>query len=416
MGARTFYRGAAAIAAISLMLPAAAPAQTSKAGVVTTLQGTATVARSSAPDPAPLKFKDDVFVQDRITTGEESIARILLGGKAVVTIRERSSLTITETATSSTIEMTSGKIALSVDKSRVKPGESVEIKTPNAVAAIRGTIIIAEVDPPSSQSPDSSTRFTLLTGVVDVTRIDQTGRLTGAPVILKPLQSLGVSGIAPLATPRPITRVEADAVAASFATPLREPSPSANAKVVDDQVQEATKRAAVVTTDSKDKDKDKSDTAARDDGKSNGKGKDDSGDRSGGSATASTSGGTGSSTGSAGSSGSTGGTTSTGSSGAAGSTVAGTSGSPAAGGSVTSSAGAGPTSGGSAASAGDIGRVVAVGGNTLGNNGNGNGNGARTGVPGGLATGGGVTGGGIGVIAGDDLRGRDKTPRKDRTR
>jgi len=414
MGARAFYRGAAAMAAISLMLPAAAPAQTSKAGVVTTLQGTATVARSSAPEPAPLKFKDDVFVQDRITTGEESIARILLGGKAVVTIRERSNLTITETATSSTIEMTSGKIALSVDKSRVKPGESVEIKTPNAVAAIRGTIIIAEVDPPTPASPDTSTRFTLLTGVVDVTRIDQTtGRLTGAPVILKPLQALGVSGVAPLGMARPITRVEADAVAAGFAAPLREPSPSANSKVVDDQVQEASKRTAVV--DSKDKDKDKSDTAGRG---NNGKGKDD------GSASAGTSSGTGSSAGSASSGGSTGGTSSAGSSGSAGSAVAGTSGAPVVGGSsaglgsaagtgAASGGGASATSGGSAASAGDVGRVVAIGGNTLGSS---NGTGAKTGVPGGLVTGGGGSVGGVGIIGGDDLRGRDKTPKKDRTR
>ena len=401
MGARTFYRGAAAMAAISLLLPAAAPAQTSKAGIVTTLQGTATVARSSAPDPAPLKFKDDVFVQDRITTGEESIARILLGGKAVVTIRERSNLTITETATSSTIEMTSGKIALSVDKSRVKPGESVEIKTPNAVAAIRGTIIIAEVDPPTPASPDTSTRFTLLTGVVDVTRIDQTtGRLTGAPVILKPLQALGVSGVAPLGMPRPITRVEADAVAAGFSAPLREPSPSANSKVVDDQVQEASKRTAAVDSKDKDKDKDKSDTAGRG---NNGKAKDDS------SASAGTSSGTGSSAGSASSGGSTGGNTSgapvVGGSSAGLGSAAGTG---AASGGVTSA-----TSGGSAASAGDVGRVVAVGGNTLGSS---NGNGTKTGVPGGLVTGGGGTVGGVGIIAGDDLRGRDKTPKKDRTR
>ncbi len=395
MGARTFYRGAAAIAAISLMLPAAAPAQTSKAGVVTTLQGTATVARSSAPDPTPLKFKDDVFVQDRITTGDESIARILLGGKALVTIRERSNLIITETATSSTIEMTSGKIALSVDKSRVKPGESVEIKTPNAVAAIRGTIIIAEVDPPTSQSPDGSTRFTLLTGVVDVTRIDQTGRLTGAPVILKPLQSLGVSGLAPLGTPRPITRIEADAVAAGFATPLREPSPGANAKVVDDQVQEATKRTTAVTTDSKDKDKDKDkgDTASRDNGKGNGKGKDDSGDRSGGSATAATSSTTGSSAGSVGSSGSTGATSS-----------AGTSGSAPTAGASTGVVSAGPISGGSAGSAGVAGGSTSTSVGT----------GTKTGVPGGVGTGGGITGGGIGIIAGDDLRRGDKTPKKDR--
>ena len=39
---------------------------------------------------------------------------MLLGGKAVVTVRERSSLTITETLGKATIDLESGKIALAV--------------------------------------------------------------------------------------------------------------------------------------------------------------------------------------------------------------------------------------------------------------------------------------------------------------
>ena len=250
MGARGFLTGTAITAAVAMLLPAASPAQSPKAGVVTTLKGTATVARASAPEPAPLKFRDDVFVQDRISTGDESIARILLGGKAVVTVRERSQLTITETATTSTIEMTSGKIALSVDKSRVKPGESVQIKTPNAVAAIRGTIIIAEVDPGAA---GAETHFTLLTGIVDVTRVDlSTGRIIGAPVTMLPLQTLGVIGAGALGTPRPITKTDAGSIAASFSVPLKEPSNLVNPKVVDDQVQEAARRAGTATKGGKD--------------------------------------------------------------------------------------------------------------------------------------------------------------------
>jgi hypothetical protein len=257
-----------------MLLPAASPAQSTKAGVVTTVKGTATVARASAPEPAALKFRDDVFVQDRISTGDESIARILLGGKAVVTVRERSQLTITETATTSTIEMTSGKIALSVDKSRVKPGESVEIKTPNAVAAIRGTIIIAEVDPAAA---GAETRFTLLTGIVDVTRLDKgTGRLTGAPVTMQPMQTLGIVGAGALGTPRAITKTDAGSIAASFSVPLREPASSVNTKLLDDQVQEAARRASVGTSngtkdlkDAKDA-KDTSDVSSKDTSSSSG--------------------------------------------------------------------------------------------------------------------------------------------------
>jgi hypothetical protein len=66
-----------------------------RVGVVTTVEGTALVARVTTSEPQPLHFKDDVFLRDRITTGERSFVRVLLGGKATVTARERSMLTIT---------------------------------------------------------------------------------------------------------------------------------------------------------------------------------------------------------------------------------------------------------------------------------------------------------------------------------
>src|SRR5438552_2710857 len=73
------------LVALTLISPASAFAQLTKAGVVTTLQGTATVTRASLSQPQPLKFRDDVFVHDRVVTGDDSVARILLGGTAIVT-------------------------------------------------------------------------------------------------------------------------------------------------------------------------------------------------------------------------------------------------------------------------------------------------------------------------------------------
>ena len=127
-----------------IALPSLARAQT-KAGVVTNLEGSATAARSAAPQPVALKFKDDVLLNDRIVTGDRSIVRMLLGGKAAVTVRERSSLTISEVPGKSTVDLDSGKIAVAVAKDRMKPGELIEIKTPNAIAAVRGTVFIIEV-------------------------------------------------------------------------------------------------------------------------------------------------------------------------------------------------------------------------------------------------------------------------------
>src|SRR2546427_468360 len=127
------------LALAAYLLPAPAFAQATKAGTVTTLEGNVTAVRPIVAQPVSLKFKDDVFLQDRVVTGEQSFARLLLGGKAVVSIRERSAVTITEVPGRSTIEIESGKIALSVARDRMLPGEIINIKTPNVVAGVRAT-------------------------------------------------------------------------------------------------------------------------------------------------------------------------------------------------------------------------------------------------------------------------------------
>src|SRR6266545_599918 len=130
-----------AIALILVFLPTAAVAEPSQ-GVVTMLLGQATLTRRAPATPQPLRFKDDLFAQDRINTGERSLARVLLGGKAVATVRELSVFTISAEARDQTVRLTSGKLALSVARSRMRPGEAIEIRTPNAIAAIRGTVVI----------------------------------------------------------------------------------------------------------------------------------------------------------------------------------------------------------------------------------------------------------------------------------
>lgn len=162
--------------------PAFAHAQAARAGVVTTLEGNVTATRAALPQPVALKFKDDVLLQDRITTGDQSLARLLLGGKAVVTIRERSTLTITEVPGRSTIELTSGKIAMAVAQEKMRPGESVEVRTPNAVAGVRGTVFVVEVTRTTAQLGDGpggvTTNIYSMRGTVDVRFADPGGALT----------------------------------------------------------------------------------------------------------------------------------------------------------------------------------------------------------------------------------------------
>lgn len=118
-------------------------------GVVTTLDGRASVARPALTAPVALKFKDDVFGRDKISTQEQSLVRVLLGGKAILTVRELSEVTITEDAGRAVVTLPDGKVVLAVAKQRMRPGESIEIRTPNAVAAVRGTIVAVAYDAPT---------------------------------------------------------------------------------------------------------------------------------------------------------------------------------------------------------------------------------------------------------------------------
>jgi hypothetical protein len=275
-GNTSTIQGFAFAAALALVLPTQALSQEApKAGVVTTLQGTASVARSTQ-EPRPLKFRDDVFVQDRITTGDDSIVRILLGGKAVVTVRERSVLTISETPTTATIEVGSGKVAVAVAKERMRAGDSVEVKTPNAVAGIRGTILIAEVAQESASR--ASTQFTLLTGIVDVSGLDAvTGRAIGPRVTMQPLQTLGLAGFTRPSAPRNISRADAQAVASAYKVSVPAPPAAANAPMVERQVEQGiAAAAALVPVDPKAKNDPAQDVAV-DDGKGDKARKDDSG-------------------------------------------------------------------------------------------------------------------------------------------
>jgi len=188
--------------AAALLLASSTLAQ-ERVGVVTNIEGFATVARVALPEPKPLHFKDDLFLRDRITTGERSIVRVLLGGKATVTARERSVLTITEVPGVATINLGAGRIAVAVAKGLMKPGEVIQIKTPNAVTAIRGTVVIAEVEP-VPQGYQST--ITILRGLVDVTRLDPAGA-PSAPVIstrsmkiMRRLASLALPAVATTGT------------------------------------------------------------------------------------------------------------------------------------------------------------------------------------------------------------------------
>jgi hypothetical protein len=161
-------------------------------GVVTTLSGRATVARVVLPRPLPLKFKDGVFVRDRISTAENSLVRVLLGGKALVTARELSVLMITEEMGRSTVSLEAGKIGVAVSRPQMRAGEAIEIRTPHAIAAVRGTVLVVEIiKSTATAAGPEATKIHVLKGAVDVS----SSNAPEAPAVrVGTLQTVTVSG------------------------------------------------------------------------------------------------------------------------------------------------------------------------------------------------------------------------------
>ena len=146
MTASKIRRALAALLALCIS-PAPALAQSTSLGIVSAVSGVANVVRAGRQDAQPVQFKDNVFLKDLIRTGDKGLVRLLMGGKAVITVREFTNLTITDDPGRPTvIELTQGKIAVGVARARMKPGESIEVHTPNAIAGVRGTFLVVEVD------------------------------------------------------------------------------------------------------------------------------------------------------------------------------------------------------------------------------------------------------------------------------
>lgn len=176
------------VAGAALAIPAAAQ---DSIGVVTAITGTATLSRG-AQAAQPIRFRDRLQWRDVIETQKGASARALVLGKTSVTVRELSRVELREEALADgrrqTLDILAGKIRAVVERSLMDKGEQVEVRSPNAVAAVRGTDVVVEVIPPPARAqafgmlaaleggpllaqggPNVTTLVYTLSGVVDVT-------------------------------------------------------------------------------------------------------------------------------------------------------------------------------------------------------------------------------------------------------
>lgn len=183
---------------------AALAQQQPTAGVVTGLQGQAQLTRAAAA-PTSLHFKDGVIIRDVVDTREKSLARILFGGRSTVTVRELSRLEVREEllpggGRRDVHDLSSGAILVNVARQLMGPGDEVQIRTPNAVAAVKGSTLFAQFNPVLNQS-----FFALLSGSGLVTPQGQ------APITLTPNTGANITGTGPTAQVSQLTVTQAQA-------------------------------------------------------------------------------------------------------------------------------------------------------------------------------------------------------------
>jgi hypothetical protein len=149
-------------------------------------------------------------------------------------------VTITEAPGLSTVDVLAGRAAVAVAREKMRAGDLIEVKTPNAVAGIRGTVIVAEV-----VDTDHSV-ITVLKGLIDVTRLDG-GRAVGTPRPVRALERVVLLSGMGVPAPQRLSADDARHLGQQFRlTPPRSTSSPATTAINEAQVERAVRHLAAL--------------------------------------------------------------------------------------------------------------------------------------------------------------------------
>jgi len=150
------------------------------------------VALATATPADPMPYRTQMRLTDRVKTGERSFARLLLGGRVMIQAREGASLSITEVPGAITVEVETGRIAVTVDRENLHPEDLIEVRTLHSAVSVTTETLVVDVAAATST-------FTVLGARMEVFPLDpSTGAALEPPT---PLDSQEVVTVGPSATP-----------------------------------------------------------------------------------------------------------------------------------------------------------------------------------------------------------------------
>lgn len=110
---------------------------------LTEVKGEVTFYGAEQPEGLPAEKDAPIVAGDRIVTGPDSYAELALDAEHVIYLRENTDFTLTQTRKDSAeLTLTLGSLLAKVRK--LVSGESLKVRTPTAVAAVRGTEFAVE--------------------------------------------------------------------------------------------------------------------------------------------------------------------------------------------------------------------------------------------------------------------------------
>jgi hypothetical protein len=189
-----------------------AQAQT-PAGTVATLQGRADAQPGGQATWRPLATGKDVFVGERVRTAEASRVKLLMRDDSVLTLGPKSELVIDQLVVrdgggTSRLGAVVGAVRAVVTDRYGTTGSSFEVKTPTAVAGVRGTGFVALIDEDGKR--------TRVIGLYDVTWVRSVTDAAGRrEVRLGPGQITEVVAGGLPTKPRDLTKSQQEALVAS---------------------------------------------------------------------------------------------------------------------------------------------------------------------------------------------------------
>jgi hypothetical protein len=141
---------------VAAMLPATATAA-DKAGEVASVSGRSEVGREGSW--RPLWKGDPVFVGDLVRTGADGRVQVQMVDKSVISVSANSRLEITSYLfkaggeRKSLLRLWTGKLRAVVSKYSGSGGNDYRLSTPTAVAGVRGTDLVLDIQPADPENP-----------------------------------------------------------------------------------------------------------------------------------------------------------------------------------------------------------------------------------------------------------------------